>query len=85
MKLNQEIYDSHKPLKLAFNQGRLAMCEEIRELAQMILTTSNINPFSLKNEFEEGQMAALVQIIETCMAIEEAQVKEDKTDIVYDA
>jgi hypothetical protein len=85
MKLSPEFYESNSSLKIAFTDGRLAMCEEIRDMIHHIMAQSHINPFKENTDFQEGQLFALTAIIQQCMILEESEMNEDTEPIRYDA
>jgi hypothetical protein len=86
MKLDSEIYTSVPSLLLAFNDGKLAMCEEIRSFIHHLMVENKLNPFRKNTEFEEGQLYALSAIIQGCTIFEESQHQEvEKESIIYDA
>lgn len=85
MKLPEELYENNSSLRIAFADGKLAMCEEIRDIIHHFMAQHNINPFKDNNEFQEGQMSALTAIIQQCSVIEDAQNKADIEPVEYDA
>jgi hypothetical protein len=83
--IEQEVYQRSHPLRMAFLEGRLGMCEEIKELAHILLVKNNASPYKPSSEFEEGQVAALAAIIEACIAVEESVAQQSAADTKYDA
>lgn len=82
--LDEEMYFQTPALKVAFQQGQLAMLDEIRGLAQNILIQSRLNPFNIKDDYEEGQVSALNSMLEAVIAFEQQLVKP-VADESYDA
>lgn len=59
-------------LKIAYKMGQLAMLDEIKGLANNILIESQLNPFNVRNDYEEGQLSALNSMLEAVMTFEQA-------------
>lgn len=83
--LDEQLFEQSHPLRLAYREGKLDMCDEIKELAFTLLAKTRVNPFKEQNDFERGQLAALTAIIESCNSIEQAVETKDTVDISYDA
>jgi hypothetical protein len=83
--IDAEVYQRSHPLRIAFLDGKLSMCDEIKELANIILARANISPFKPTTDFEEGQIAALTAIIEACATFEAGAEKQDTHDTSFDA
>lgn len=82
--LDEESYKSSPAMKMAYKLGQLAMLDEIREIANNILIESQLNPFKIKNAYEEGQVYALNSMLENVMAFEQALEKSQQSES-YDA
>lgn len=63
--------------RIAYIEGKLDMCEEIRELASILMARNQLSPFKVATDFEDGQIAAFSAILESLAAIEQAS--EDKS------
>lgn len=83
--LDAEVYKCSHTHRMAYIEGKLDMCEEIKELAHIILARNQVSPFKPTTDFEEGQVAALSAIIESIMALEETTETQESKDVLYDA
>ena len=85
MENHEDDYLTQTPaLKMAYRQGQLSMVEMIREMANTILIQSQLNPFNVQNDYQEGQMCILSSILEACMGLEKNLTKPTANN-VFDA
>lgn len=85
--LDRDAYKHSYSHRLAYVEGKLDLCDEIIQIAHVLLANNKISPFKTNNEFEEGQLAALSAILESVNHIQESvKVKElRKGNFVFDA
>jgi hypothetical protein len=83
--IDTETYERSQPLRMAYLDGKLDLCEQIRELVQIIIARNNVSPHKPTSDYEEGQVAALSAIVEALQAIEQGADKQTYTDTAYDA
>lgn len=84
---DHEAYKKSYSHRLAYAEGKLDLCEQIVELAHIILANNKVSLFKPNSEFEEGQVAALSAILDSIASIQEsttAQSLDDQT-ISFDA
>lgn len=80
-----EAFQKHHSLRIAYHEGRLSMCEQIRDLTVELLDKHQIDPFKLNNDYEAGKIDAVKAILECCLIFEQAVTTVQDEDIQYDA
>lgn len=85
---DQETYKNSFSHRIAYVEGKLDLCDEIIQIAHLILANNRISPFKPTSDFEEGQVAAMSAILESIATIQrsaaQAQELTDKS-VTFDA